>query len=113
MNARDDVPLREYVEALLEELTKRVEQRFDSNDIAIRLGREAVDARLTLLNELRGIVTDRLGNTITRPEHDKLVGDVQELQKTQANRDGRMWVVSGSMSTIAVLAMWIISHWKQ
>jgi len=108
----ETVPLQSHLEMLIRELEKRIEQRFEASGTAILLGREAVDARLTLLNELRGIVTDRLGNTITRPEHDKLAGEVQELQRTQANRDGRMWVVSGSMSTIAVLAMWIISHWK-
>ena len=79
MNPRDDVPLRQYIEAILREHEKRYDERMNAAKEAVELATTQLEARLDLLNELRSDV-------LTREEYD---GKHQTLTNEIArNREG-------------------------
>lgn len=96
----EQISLKEYLEALLAQIEKRYDQRFEDADKAVQAAlasaKEAVQAALaaaekaTVLaasgadewrkssNEWRGAMSDREKNFVTRVEHDQIVASLTD-----------------------------------
>ena len=55
----EEVSLRDHVEHRIEEMDRRIYQAIDSRDKALRVAVDELNARLELLNELRGNVATK------------------------------------------------------
>jgi hypothetical protein len=71
------VGLREYftlwlnnIEILIEEKCKRIDERFESIEVARNLAVKALEARLTTLNEIREALRDQQTTFFTKDSHE-------------------------------------------
>ena len=82
----------------LEELEKRVMQRFDLNDRALDKAYAAMDKRLDGMNEFRDALKDQANRMATRSELEALEEKVEDLRRNKANLDGRLAVLAVAAS---------------
>ncbi len=101
-----DVALRDYFEKRLEDLDRRITERFASSDSAVAKAERTMNERLNSMNEFRDALKDQSSRMATRVEVDKIDEQVRELQRAKANLDGRLVILSGSISAITALLMW-------
>lgn len=117
-----EVALKEHLERLLSELDRRIdqrfidcaskhEQRFCLNDAAIAKAERSISQRLDSMNEFREALKDQSSRMATRVELLALSELVQELRRDKANFDGRLVVISGSISTVVGILLWLISKY--
>jgi CHASE3 domain sensor protein len=64
----EQIPLREHIDALMEQRDLRYQQRFEAQERAISEARAAAEKRLDGMNEFRGTIQDVIGRYITRQE---------------------------------------------
>jgi hypothetical protein len=64
----EQIPLREHIDALMEQRDLRYQQRFEAQERAISEARAAAEKRLDGMNEFRGTIQDVIGRCITRQE---------------------------------------------
>ncbi len=100
-----DVTVKEYLERLIDELDKRIDQRFILIDLAITKAEVALAARLQAMNEFRDALKDQAGRMATRVELDHLTEEVNELRRNKANLDGRMAMLAAIASVVVYLVM--------
>lgn len=105
-----DVTLREYFEKRLDDLEKRVVERFASSESAVTKAERTMNERLNSMNEFRDALKDQANRMATRVELDKIDEAVQELQRAKANLDGRLLVLSGSISVIVSITLWALTR---
>ena len=104
-----DVALRDYFDRRLEDLDRRVMDRFTLSDAAVSKAERTMNDRLNSMNEFRDALKDQAGRMATRSELERLEATVHELRRAQANFDGRMVVLTGSISAGVSLVLWAIS----
>jgi hypothetical protein len=119
----ESVSLREFLTDKIDHLEKRMNDRFDanqlaisaakeSNDLAVSVAKESTDRSMEKLNELRGIVTDAqrqfaVESTVSA-KFDSLSGKVSMIEQEQANINGRAAGFSAAaflMATLITLAL--------
>jgi SMC interacting uncharacterized protein involved in chromosome segregation len=66
----NSVPLRQYVERILEEKQKALELAFKAQQEALAIAARNVDDKLEQLNRLRQEVTQDRGSYVTKDKHD-------------------------------------------
>jgi len=101
-----DVGLKEYFERRLEDLDKRLMDRFHLGDMAISKAERTMAARLDSMNEFRDALRDQANRMATRVEVEKLEEQLQELRRAKANLDGRLFVMSGLVSISVSVVLW-------
>lgn len=106
-----DVALRDYLERLITEVDRRYEQRFASNDLALRKAEDALREYKAISNEWRDAMKDTNNRMATTLDLDKLDDAVQELQRARANLDGRLMILSGSVSILVSVILWALVRW--
>ena len=128
-----EVALREYLERLIHEADRRYEQRFaamalalDKADVALReykiVSNEWRDALKDVnnlmatrveLERVDRVVRDLRQTTASRDELEKIDGAVRDLQRAKANLDGRLLVLSGSVSVLVSVLLWAFTRFLQ
>jgi hypothetical protein len=87
------VSLRDYFDDKIEALTRCFTVKFDAMESARNLAKEAVEAKLLLMNELRGALNDQSSRMLTRAEyqlqHDRLIEDIRILRESKALLEGK------------------------
>ncbi len=132
MGRREEVPLREYVEALLEQQDHRYQQRFEAQtkaiDAALLAAEKAVtkaetatERRFESVNEFRATLGDQAAKLATRLELDAANERVRELAARVERMEGQALgsgVTRGAMSdtvkvllTAGMLIMAVIGAW--
>jgi len=116
-----DVALKEYFDRRIDDLDKRIDRRFidmerqhDQRFAATEIAGNKADAALreykTGSNEWRDALKDANNRMATRDEVDKLDEAVQELRRAKANLDGRLVILSGSISLAVSVLLWGLTH---
>lgn len=99
--------LKEYFEKQLESLDKRYDERTDAAMAATEKAAGALEARLNLLNELRGEV-------LTRTEYDAKHVDLdrrlQQLERWRANITGRAVAMALVGAIFIAVVTGLITH---
>jgi hypothetical protein len=62
------VSLRRYFERVLKEMDRRYQQRFESQERALKESKTTTDTRLSGMNEFRLALSDSAGKYVTRKE---------------------------------------------
>ena len=106
-----DVALKEYFDRRLEDLERRIQDRFMQGDSAVTKAERTMNERLNSMNEFRDALRDQANRMATRMELDKLEEDVQELRRVKANLDGRLVVLSGGISLATSVIIWLFSRY--
>lgn len=87
------ISLRDYFDDKIDALTKCFTVKFDAMESARNLAKEAVDAKLLLMNELRGALNDQSNRMLTRAEYqlqyDRLIEDIRMLRESRAELQGK------------------------
>lgn len=96
-----------HLERLLAEADRRYGERFASNDVALKKAEDALREYKIGSNEWRDALKDANNRMATRIELEKVDAAVQELQRAQANRDGRIAVFSGVIAALVSLLVGI------
>jgi hypothetical protein len=105
-----DVALKEYFDRRLEDLDRRLGDRFVQSESAVAKAERTMNDRLNSMNEFRDALKDQASRMATRSELDKVDHAVQELQRAKANLDGRLLVLSGGVSVVVSVILWGLSH---
>lgn len=119
-----DVALKEYLEHLVRDLDKRIDQRFLDTDRRYEQRAKAADQALDKAeqalreykagsNEWRDALKDANNRMATRTELTKLDDAVQDLRRAKANFDGRLLMLSGGISLLVTVSLWALSQvWR-
>lgn len=105
-----DVALREYLERRIDDLERRMLDRFLLNDQALTKSETRMTDRLHSMNEFREALKDQTNRMATRMELEKVDESVRELQRAKANLDGRLFVLSGVISASVTILLWALSR---
>jgi hypothetical protein len=105
-----DVALREYLERRIDDLERRMLDRFLLNDQALTKSETRMTDRLHSMNEFREAMKDQTNRMATRMELEKVDESVRELQRAKANLDGRLFVLSGVISASVTILLWALSR---
>lgn len=89
-----EVSLREYLERLLAEQDRRIEQAQASSRVAIEKAEYAVDKRLDLLNEFRAQSADESINYVRTNQWDGLVERIKALEASRDRAYGGILIVA-------------------
>ena len=92
------------------DLGKRIDREFVLNSEAISKAERTMNERLNSMNEFREALKEQAGRMATRVELEKIDSLVRDLQNEKATLDGKLLVVSGSISTLIVIILWAFSH---
>jgi two-component sensor histidine kinase len=107
-----DVALREYLERRIEDLDRRITDRFALSDAAVIKAERTMNDRLDSMNEFRDALKDQASRMATREELETVDRMVQELRRAQANLDGRLVILAGTVSLITAIAVSLIMVWR-
>ncbi len=107
-------------------MDRRITERFVLSDVAIVDARRVMNDRLNSMNEFRDALRDQANRMATRTEVEKIDEviprlatraelngidqAVRELQRAKANLDGRLLMVSGTISVIVSIALWLLNR---
>lgn len=110
-----NVALREYIEAQLDALERRLTLRADLEQLAVKKAEEAMLIRLDGMNEIRAAMRDQTGQFVTRDtyetKHDTMVARVHLLETRVANLDGRAAIFSAIIAlVVSALVTWFVKH---
>ncbi len=105
-----DVALREYLERRIDDIERRMLDRFLLNDQALTKAEMMMTARLNAMNEFRDALKDQANRMATRMELEKVDESVRELQRAKANLDGRLFVISGLISASVAFLLWALTR---
>lgn len=103
-----DVALRDYLERLIGDLDRRIDDRFLAADRAVTKAEVTMSARLNAMNEFREALKDQTNRMATRDELRKLDEVVQVLQQAKANTEGRLFILAGVFSAVVSLVTWSV-----
>ncbi len=103
-----DVALKEYFDRRLDDLDRRLTDRFGLSDSAVSKAERTMNERLNSMNEFRDALRDQANRMATRAELDKVDSAVQALQQAKANLDGRLVMLSGGISIVVSLLSWVL-----
>lgn len=103
-----DVGIRDYLERRIDDLDKRVAERFLMNQDAVDKAEKTMNERLNSMNEFRDALRDQANRMATRVELEKLDEAVQELRRAKANLDGRLMTVGALVSALVAIAVSLI-----
>jgi hypothetical protein len=95
-----DVKLREYLEVLIGNLEKRMDERYEAQERAITVAREAAEKRLDKMNEFRETLRDQSKTFVTKSDleaYQRLVNtqigantdDIKDIQLSDAALAGK------------------------
>lgn len=103
------------LQVLVDQLEKRILDRFAGLDQNMMLATTMLDKRLDGMNHLQAQLKDLSNNMISRAEHNVLEKDVRHLQQVDANRDGRIAVIgaiSGFLASLSIgVVLLLLAHW--
>lgn len=122
--------LQTQIDRRLKDLETRFADKFEQYSDAVDKAETSIDRRLNSMNEFRDALRDQAGRMATRVELEKLdeavniiqreratkeelgrmEGLVHELRRAKAHLDGRLVVVTGSISIAVSVALWLISR---
>lgn len=77
----DNVPLRDYLDTRIEDLSLRLDQRINSTSTLISKLEDSTSTRFATVNEFRHALSDQANNFITRPEHNDLSNRIDRLEE--------------------------------
>jgi hypothetical protein len=112
-----EISLRDYFDHRLNELRLQMVEGFRLRDEAIAKAERTMNERLSGMNEFRQAINDSNVLNVKRPEFERLDRDVQLLQQSKANLDGRISSMVVAVSAIVSIVMsgglFVLSHfWK-
>jgi hypothetical protein len=105
-----DVALRDYLERRLEDLDRRLSDRFLLSDSAVAKAERTMNERLNSMNEFRDALKDQANRMATRVELERLETIVSDLQQAKANLEGRLVVFSAGTSMVVSGAIWLLTR---
>ena len=105
-----DVALKEYLDQRLDDFRIQVLDRFRLADDAVAKAERTMNERLNSMNEFRDALRDQSNRMATRSEVEKIDEAVRDLQRAKANLDGRLLVLSGSLSLTISIVLWMIGR---
>jgi hypothetical protein len=108
-----EVALKEYFDRRLDDLERRMIERFNLADIGVNKAERTMNERLNSMNEFREALREQANRMATRSEVEKLDDIVQELQRARANLDGRLVVLSGTISLAVSVLLWTFSRFMK
>lgn len=99
-------------------LKEYVTLKFEALETATTLAREAMNKRLDGMNEFRETLKDQASKFITRPEHDVLIKDINELREfrikleskadqSQVNRALLISIIGIVLAILSFISRWI------
>lgn len=98
-----DVALEREMVLRVNELDKRVEQRFQDNAKAVEIAMRGLEVRLTAMNEFRGALTDQTKTFITRHELEVVSARIASLEEYKHTGQGKSQQTTVIMGIIFVL----------
>lgn len=107
--AMTDIALKEYFERRLDDLERRLDDRFAWSEQAVAKAEQLMGNRLAAMNEFRDALKDQANRLATRIELEALASQVHELRREKANLDGRLLVVSACISLVMTLVLWALT----
>jgi hypothetical protein len=103
------VGLKDYVDRRIDDLEKRIFERFTLNDAFLSKTESALRDRLQGMNEFREALKDQTNKMATRLEVEKIEREIQILTNRNANFDGRLVILSGIISIVISMSIYILS----
>lgn len=105
-----NVPLQDYIDRRLEDLERRVTERFALQSALLQASEVALRERLHGMNEIREAMKDQSNRMATRHEMERLDQIVRELQKARANLDGRIVATGGLGGVMVACLLWALTR---
>ncbi len=103
----ESVTLREHLEALLDGMDKRIQERFVLQGLAIDKAEDALNLRLANMNEVREQLQTQAGTFITRDRADTradaMAHRIEGLEKVNANLAGRLTMLGTAIGAIVII----------
>ncbi len=112
-----EVPLREYIERILEERDRAYRDSMSTARAALDAASRALESRLDQMNEFRKQVLEERANYLRRDQfdaqHESIEKRVVAVEKMAATQSGRFWAVGIAVAvTVAILTTIIDKVWK-
>jgi len=108
-----DISFRDYFDQRIDDLDRRVADRFTLSDQAVAKAERTMNDRLNSMNEFRDALRDQANRMATRTEMENLEAQVNELRRVAANFDGRVAMAAALISVLtSVVVGWIVSVLK-
>jgi hypothetical protein len=95
-----DVALKEYLERRIDDLDRRIMERFVNSDQSVAKAERTMNERLNSMNEFRDALKDQANRMATRIELDLTNSRVEELRRDKSRFDGGLLVLSGGVSLV-------------
>lgn len=108
-----EVALKEYFDRRLDDLERRVLDRFVLSDAAVNKAERTMDARLNSMNEFRDALRDQANRMATRAEMEILRDQIGDLRRAKANLDGRLIAITGGISVGVTIILWILGRYMK
>jgi membrane protein required for beta-lactamase induction len=105
-----DIALRDYLDRRIDELDRRMVDRFVLSDAAVAKAERTMNERLNSMNEFRDALRDQANRMATRLEVEKIDEVVRDLQKAKANLDGRLLVMASGISIFVSMVLWLVAR---
>jgi hypothetical protein len=104
---REVVTLKEYINVLILNLEKRLDERNRLQEIALDKAAETLRLRLETMNEFRDQINKERGEYITRKELDLIL---KPLEKHSSFMEGRDWMIATGITFIIAIGalLWAI-----
>jgi predicted transcriptional regulator len=107
-----DVPLKEYLEKRLDEMSCRIKQRFEEVDANVAKAEQQLNHRLEGMNEFRESLRDQSSRFMTRMEyeyaHKGLDEKVRAMELAKATLEGRAATVSVLISVVVSVVTGVV-----
>jgi hypothetical protein len=104
----DSVPLRAYIEAVIQNEHDLNEARFHSSQEAVTQFRTTTESRFASVNEFRGTLTDQAMTFATREALAAVDKEMSEISRRLATLEARLLASGGFMVFILGLASVIV-----
>lgn len=105
----NDIELKDYIDKRLSDFDRRFSDRFILSDQAVNKAEHTMNQRLNSMNEFRDALKDQTARMATRLEVEKIDQDVRELQKAKSNFEGKIFVISGVISSVISIILYFVT----
>jgi len=109
-----DVPLKDYIERILDERGAQHKAHWDSSEKALDAATAAMNARLETMNEFRAQILEERSNYLRRDQLDPTLVRLKLLEEEVSEFSGRFWMLAflipTAVAVIISLVVWLGRH---